>query len=126
MVDEFYISFDKSDKWHAKFLKKNFGHVSVFKKITDEQYIYIDPFQSYTGVYLVKKEFLYHKMWTSNVLYLQKDLTCVKRKSKLLVPLTCVSVVCELIGVKKIVCTPYQLYQHLLQNEGAVSTTLSN
>lgn len=126
MVNDFYICFEKSNMWYAKFLKKNFGHVSIFKKITDEQYIYIDPFQNYVGMYLVSKEFLYHKMWTSNVLYLQKDLTCVKRKSKLLVPLTCVSVVSELIGAGKSTYTPYQLFQHLLRNEGAVSTTLAN
>lgn len=121
MVDQFYIVFENTTMWYGKFLKKGFGHCSVFKKVSEDKYIFIDPFTSYVGVYLVKPELLHHKMLTANVLYLEKDLTNLKRKSKLIVPLTCVSVVCELLGVEESTYTPFQLHQHLLRN-GAIPT----
>jgi len=124
LMDQFYIVFEDTTMWYGKFLKKGFGHCSVFKKVSDDKYIFIDPFTSYVGVYLVNPELLHHKLLTANVLYLEKDLTNLKRKSKLIVPLTCVSVVCEVLGVEKSTYTPFQLYQHLLLN-GAVSTLIN-
>ena len=119
MVTEFYVIFANTDMWYKFFLKKNFGHCSILKKVSCERYILIEPYTSYVGAYLVDYSFLDMKMQKAVVLYVQKDLTKVKSSINFFTPRTCVTAVKSVIGVEDYSWTPYQLYNHLLAH-GAV------
>jgi hypothetical protein len=121
-MDEFFVIFSKSDRWYLKYLKKGFGHCSVAKKISKEIFILIDPFTTYTGCYLVDREFMNKKMQVSKILYLKKELDKTeKRVSFGVTPRTCVSVVKGFLGLEdRRVITPYGLYQ-CLRKLGAIN-----
>lgn len=120
-MGEFFVIFSDTDQWYGSFLKENFGHCSIAKKIGEETFIFIDPFTTYVGCYLVNSKFISNKLHDSKVLYLKKELDITEKTFNLgITPRTCVSVVKGFLGLEdRRVVTPYGLYQ-CLRKHGAL------
>lgn len=120
-MEEFFVIFSNTDQWYRKFLKKNFGHCALVKKINAEMFIFIDPFTTYVGCYLVSREFISNRLHDSKVLYLKKELDKTEKTFNLgVTPRTCVSVVKSFLGLEdRRVVTPFKLYQCLCE-QGAL------
>lgn len=120
-MGEFFVIFSDTDQWYGSFLKENFGHCSVAKKISDDVFIFIDPFTTYVGCYLLNSKFISNKLHNSKVLYLKKELDKTEKTFSFgITPRTCVSVVKGFLGLEdRRVVTPYGLYQ-CLRKHGAL------
>lgn len=121
-MSEFFVIFSNTDQWYGSFLKENFGHCSIAKKISEKTFIFIDPFTTYVGCYLVNREFIDKKMQASKILYLKKELDKIEKTFSFgITPRTCVSVVKGFLGLEdRRVVTPYGLYRRL-REQGALN-----
>ena len=121
-MEEFYVVFVDTDEWFNIFLKKNFGHCFLMKRVSTDVFILVNPFLSYVGYYCVSSDYVNEVLQHGKVLYLKKELDNTKKKANFwFTPRTCVSVVKGSLGELDAKCfTPYGLYKHL-RKQGALT-----
>ena len=125
MEEESYLIFRDGKHFFQKFIKKNFGHITILKKdkfnwfrvepYNDRILFEILPFASDNDAPLQN----YLKEVHGGVLRIrQKIITRDYYSLSCFHFMNCVSVCKYILGIKNMCCTPYSLYEWLIRNVG--------
>lgn len=120
-------------KWWDLFTKKGFRHIYIYAEIDNKVIVYTMTkgglITSYVDLSRMDSRFTIHEylktLYKGSIVVPVKSKVVVDRNIWRLAPFTCVELARSLLGIHKMVFTPYGLYKYITDNKMVAGTVVN-